>query len=434
MKRKLITKLLEWKESSDSRPILLTGARSVGKTYLVYDFARSFYTEYIYINVETDPFLYGLLLQHNPSQIEAGLKDYFHLSGSSGPILLILDEITVQPDLTRILKLLASCNIRFQIIIISSHSVVSLPNDKDFYQLCLFPLDFEEFLVATGNEWYIEVITVHFKNNSKIPEIVHQELLTLFDLYLGIGGMPLAINEFLGTNSVYNVSEQHRILVNSFISDTYNRNMEGDFLKINQVFNTIGRQLMKENRKFQYKLIRKGATQAQYSDALWYIQNSGYGMCCYKLPEESEKLPFSPAFLSELLTEVQNNETGRISFKLYMFDTGILSSVLKTSHGLLDDQNRKGLLENYVAQSLASRGYPLLFWESGSQAKIDFIISKDNKLLPIEVRTTDNTRSRNVSIFRMQFPDITESIKISTRNFEFTNHVKYVPVYAVFCI
>ncbi len=434
MKRKLITKLLEWKESSDSRPILLTGARSVGKTYLVYDFARSFYTEYVYINVETDPFLYGLMLKHNPSQVEDGLKDYFHLSGSSGPVLLILDEITVQPDLIRILKLLADCSTRFQIIIISSHRVVSLTNDKDFYQLCLFPLDFEEFLIATGNEWYIEVITVHFKNNSKIPEIVHQELLTLFDLYLEIGGMPLAVNEYLGTNSVYNVSEQHRILVSSFISDTYKRNMEGDFLKISQVFNTIDRQLMKENRKFQYKLIRKGATQAQYFDALWYIQNSGYGMCCYKIPEESEKLPYSPAFISELLTEVQNNETGRISFKLYMFDTGILSSVLKTSHGQLDEQNRKGLLENYVAQSLASRGYPLLFWESGSQAKIDFIISKDNKLLPIEVRTTDNTRSRNVSIFRKQFPDITESVKISTRNFEFTNHVKYVPVYAVFCI
>lgn len=434
MKRKLITKLLEWKESSDSRPILLTGARSVGKTYLVYDFARSFYTEYVYINVETDPFLYGLMLKHNPSQIEDGLKDYFHLSGSSGPVLLILDEITVQPDLTRILKLLADCSTRFQIIIISSHRVVSLPNDKDFYQLCLFPLDFEEFLVATGNEWYIEVITVHFNNNSKIPEIVHQELLTLFDLYLEIGGMPLAVNEYLGTNSVYNVSEQHRILVSSFISDTYNRNMEGDFLKISQVFNTIDRQLMKENRKFQYKLIRKGATQAQYFDALWYIQNSGYGMCCYRIPEESEKLPYSPAFISELLTEVQNNETGRISFKLYMFDTGILSSVLKTSHGQLDEQNRKGLLENYVAQSLASRGYALLFWESGSQAKVDFIISKENKLLPIEVRTTDNTRSRNVSIFRKQFPDITESVKISTRNFEFTNHVKYVPVYAVFCI
>lgn len=427
MKRKLIAKLLEWKESSDSRPILLTGARSVGKTYLVYDFARSFYTEYVYINVETDPFLYGLLLKHNASQIEDDLKDYFHLSGSSDPVLLILDEITVQPDLISILNLLAGCNIRFQIIIISSHSVVSLANDKDFYQLCLFPLNFEEFLVATGNEWYIEVITVHYKNNSKIPEIVHQELLTLFDLYLEIGGMPLAVNEYLGTNSVYNVSEQHRILVNSFITDTYNRNVEGEFLKISQVFNTIGRQLVKENRKFQYKLIRKGASQAQYSNALIYIENSGYGMCCYKLPEE-------PNCSSELLTEAESSETGRISFKLYMSDTGILSSILKTSYGLLNDQNRKCLLENYVAQNLAAHGYPLLFWESGSQAKVEFILHKDNRLLPIEVRSSDNTRSRNVSIFRTQYPDTMESIKISTRNFEFTNHVKYVPVYAVFCI
>lgn len=439
MKRKLIDKLLEWKESPDPKPILLTGGRSVGKTYLAYDFANSFYKEYIYINFETEPYLYNLLFKNNPSQIENVLKDYFHLSGSSGPILLILDELAGYQDIIMILNLLSNSRIRFHIVCVSSIFTTSMNTDNRFYHLQLFPLDFEEFLVATGNEWYIEVITVHYKSDSKIPDIVHQELITLFELYICIGGMPLAVNEYISTNALYNIAEQHRILVNSYHSDIYNRNQEGDFLKINQAFNTISSQLTKENRKFQYKLIRKGATQALYSDALCYIQNSGYGMCSYKLSEELINSPVwtapSPEFMS---LEQKNGGWGHLSFKLYMLDTGILYSIIRTQLGPINDRYRKGIIENYVAQCLTSNGYPLFFWESDSQAKLDFIIRKDNYLVPLEVRTSDNTRSRNVSIFRTKYQNktdfIKDSIKISTRNFEYSNHVKYVPVYAVFCI
>lgn len=421
-----------WKESLRPNPILLTGARSVGKTYLVYDFARAYYKEYIYINFETEPFLYDLLFKNNLSQIENGLKDYFHLSDSNEPVLLILDEISDNQDISLILNGLATSKTVFHIIFITSFQSVKVPDNQTFCKLCLFPLDFEEFLIATGNEWYIEVIITHYNSNTKIPDIVHQELLTLFELYLAIGGMPLAVNEYINTESVINVSEQHRILINSYTTDSYNRNTEGNFLKIIQAFHTIDNQLMKENRKFQYKLIRKGATQAQYLEALKYINQSGYGLFCFKLPEEIKKLTDWPGLSAENINHIALNESNHLTFKLYMSDTGILSSVVKASYG--PEINRKGILENYVAQSLYSNGYPLIFWESNSLAKLDFIIRKKNRILPIEVKVGDNTRSRNVSIFKTHYSDITDSIKISPRNFEYSNHVKYVPFYAVFCI
>lgn len=435
MKRKLISKLLDWRESYNSKIILLTGARGVGKTYLVYDFAKSFYTESIYINFETEPYFFDFLWNIEPLQIESRLKEYFHLSEADGPVLLILDEVLSCPDLEFILKRLIQGNIRCHIICISSIRDDTLIESNAFLQLHLYPLDFEEFLVATGNEWYIEVITVHFKTDTKIPDIVHNELLTLFELYLQIGGMPGAVNEYINTNSVINVPERHRILLNSYLADIYNRKAEGDFLKISQVFNTISSQLMKDNRKFQYKLIRKGATQALYSDALQYIDNTGYGIRCCKISDEFiHHLDFHLKSNDFMPGTVNNRDSGHLNFKLYMLDTGILYTQVKTEYGQIQDKYRKGLTENYVAQCLTFNGYPLFFWESDSQAKLEFLIVKDNTLIPVEVKISNNTRSRNVSIFRMKHQNVTDSIKISTRNFEYSNHVKYVPVYAAFCI
>ncbi|WMJ88239.1 ATP-binding protein [Anaerocolumna sp. MB42-C2] len=433
MKRKLLSKLLEWKEETHKKPILLTGGRGVGKTYFVYDFAKTFYTEYIYINFESDPHFYELIL-NNPS-IETVLRDYFHLSEVSSPILVILDEITRCPDSNIMIYKFLKTEYMNHIIAITSNISQQIFTDSGFYQLELFPMDFEEFLIATGNEWYIEVISVHFASDTKIPDIVHQELLTLFELYYQIGGMPMAVNEYINTGSAFNVPEQHRIIVNSYLSDSYRFNTEGEFLKISQTFNTIDKQLIKNNRKFQYKLIRKGATQAFYADALQYIKDTGYGIGCYKLGDDSLMGLNTKDTINPFDEAIQFHKKNlHLNFKLYMLDVGILYSALKKQYIEISDQYLAGILENYVAQCLTAQGYPLYFWESDSQAKIDFIIKKDNKIIPIEVRSNDQTRSRNVSIFRSKFTSVSDSIKISTRNFEYCNHVKYVPIYAVFCI
>jgi predicted AAA+ superfamily ATPase len=352
----------------------------------------------------------------------------YHLPSSSEPVLLILDEIADCPDINKTIQSILDLAKSYQIIIISS----TLRNMKDFanhfYQLQLYPLDFEEYLTATGNEWYIEVIRSHFESDKALPEIVHKELLTYLEDYLQIGGMPAAVNEYVSMDSKLNVSEKHRTLIDSYLSDVNKQNIEGTSLKIHQVFTTIDHQLMKENRKFQYTMIRKGATQALYADALQYLQDTFYGFSCFKIGDDSiDQYP-------EENTAIQDSISSYLGFKLYMPDVGMLYSTLRTRFSTITEQMKKGILENYVMQSLTANGYPVCFWESSSQARVDFIIMKERRYIPIEVRINTNTRSKNISVFKTKCSQMKESVKISTKNFEYSNGVKYVPVYAVFCI
>lgn len=441
MKRKLFDKLSDWKHSSHRKPILLTGGRGVGKTYLAYDFAKAFYSNVIYLNFEREPILIDLFQANKNISMKEILKNKVSMKETLEPVLLILDEITAYPDLKDLSKRINEVIDTHDIILISSN-IRSFPDnsywekyfqeEEQFIQFQLFPLDFEEYLIASSNEWYIDAIKSHYKKNKSIPEIVHKELLTYFEDFIQIGGMPSAVNEYVNMDSACNVSEKHRIIMDSYLSDMNRYLSNGTALKVSQVFSTIANQLIKENHKFQYTMIRKGATQALYEDALLYLQDTFYGYYCYKVGDDF--------FEIKLDRDSDGNYTNKCDlnacsvFKLYMPDVGLLSSSILLQNVKNTEQIRKGIIENYVAQSLISNGHPLYFWESSSQAKVDFIIMKNSEYVPIEVRIDDKTRSKNISVFKTKCSQMTESIKISTKNFEYVNGVKYVPIYAAFCI
>lgn len=455
MKRKLINQLLKWKESSCIKPLLLTGAKGVGKTYLAYDFAKSFYDRSVYINFERDKevikFLDNIIANPEKDMLQNFLINHFQIKENTDSILVILDEISYYPNYDKLIQTLLDTKIFASIIAVTSIAISSkaistiaisstaVSNDNQesvitepFVQLQLFPLDFEEFLIAAGIEWYIEVIREHYISNKKIPDIVHKELLSIFELYLQLGGMPHAVNEYIGTGEVFNVSEQHEMLIHSYLGMAAKLKSESEILKINQIISTIEKQLLKENKKFLYTLIRKGATYGLYAEAIEYLSNSFYGLKSYKLADITLENYLSDAYEVSLEPDDAEN-TKNCSFKFYMLDVGLLNTILKSKENP-EEAIKKALYENFAAQSLLANGYPLYFWESNSQAKLDFVILKDNQMIPVEVRTNENTRSKNVSIFRSKFTNVTESIKVSTRNFEFSNQVKYVPIYAMFCI
>ncbi len=432
MKRKRIDSLLKWKENNMNKPLLLMGGRGTGKTYLANDFAKSFYSKSIYINLERVPECHKLLEGEDVSiwiQNLLMISETYpyaskHPEDEKEPILFIMDEVSFYPPFMEKLEALIKANPPFQIMCITSFRSECYEKDDFFYILQLFPLNFEEFLIATGNEWYGETIRIHYASNKKLPDIVHRELLALFEDYLQTGGMPAAVNEFISMEGKYNISEQHRILASAYLWDAKSRNNEGDGLKISQVYSIMDKQLIKENRKFQYTLIRKGATHAMYGNAVQYITDTFYGIRCNKLAEE--------ALESACKSEISSNILPQ--YKLYMADVGMLYSSLKQIECKHPDHIRKGLIENYVAQTLYGNGYPLIYWESNSQAKIDFILYKDNSIVPIEVKTGNITRSKNLSVLKSKCSYIKGAIKISTRNFEYSGDIKYVPIYAVFCI
>ncbi len=430
MKRTVIDDLIKWKQLNYDNPLLLTGAKGVGKTYLAYDFAKAFFEDIYYLNFEREPGTKDLFNIMSQQESVNALSGYFHLKQEK-PIetrILILDEVHCCLEAMNMIKAGQLQNIFRYIITISSNP---LPNEckENVTLIPVYPLEFDEFLKATGNDWYIDLIVMHFQANKSIPEIVHTELLALHELYLQIGGMPGIINEYLNMSSVVNVSEQHSSFISSYHDGIIRDYKDNDALKMNQVFDSLVYQLMKDNKKFQYKLIRKGTTHSMYKDSIQRLSDLNYVIKCNRISNEQLMNPIQ-TFHSEDWNSIEANT----NFKLYMPDTGMLYTKMVEEQGpILNHNLKKALLENYVARSLQTKNYPFAFWESDSMAKIDFIISNNQTTIPIEIFENDNTRSKSISIIKQKL-DFPYSIKISTKNFEYANQIKYVPYYAVFCL
>lgn len=435
MKRKIIDVLIKWKDQADidkkRKPILLCGAKGVGKTYLAYDFAKSFFEHITYLNFDQDKSLIKRFPQHI-------IENQEELPDSR---ILILDEIPPLQDIIDTIINMQNTGTYPYIIAISSNPILQ-EMKSGFQSIPVYPLEFDEFLTATGNEWYIEVIMQHFFTNEKIPDIVHNELLTLHNLYLQIGGMPAAINEYINMASLINVPEQHQSLISSYLRDIELGSTERDALKMKQVLNSIPLQLLKENKKFQYKLIRKGTTHAMYKEAIQTVAKKCYAIKCNKIANTFIHEDSNDSINMNLSAILQTNEETNTNFKLYLSDVGLLSTKIDEemcsenndkSKALLKKNRDKAILENYVAQALQARNYPFGFWESDSMAKIDFLIQKEDSIIPIEIHCSDNTRSKSISVFKQKC-DIPYAIKISSKNFAFKNNIKYIPYYATFCI
>lgn len=434
MKRSAIDRLIQWKQASDVRPVLLTGAKGVGKTYLAYDFAKAFFKSILYLNFEHDPHARKIFLSKNQFHISNLLLEHFKLdttsddSPSTEDRILILDEINYCPEALHTLTSLQYTGEFPSIIAISSHPLQKKELEQ-YYHIPIYPMQFDEFLLAIGKDWYIEAIRTHFEINKKIPDIVHKELLALHNLYLKVGGMPATINEYMNFDNLTNIAEQHSLLLGTyqhyqalFISD------DSYALKMNQVLNSLPVQLTKSNKKFQYRLIRKGTTHAMYRDAIQCLSDQNYAIPSYKISTQELSDVYS------IIAEDKLNVSDITSFKLYLSDVGLLYSQLYSQlSSPFDKETNKALIENYIAVTLKSNGYPIIFWESDSMAKVDFLLAHDKELIPLELFSDNNTRSKSISVLKQKisFP---YSIKISSRNFDYSNSIKYVPYYAAFCI
>ena len=432
MKRKAIDELIKLKMSDIRKPVLLTGVKGVGKTYLAYDFAKAFFERIFYIHFKQSPLAKELFDIKNPDKSLDLLKKHFNITDDiPASRILIADEISYCVEALKLMQNSGLSQLFDYIICISSNPILDELTDC-FTVLPIYPLEFDEFLVATGNEWYIDLICTHFHNDKKLPDIVHKELLDLYHIYIEIGGMPGSINEYLNLSSAVNVAEQHNFLLGAYHDNIIRENSESDAFKMNQVLDSLPHQLMKENKKFQYKLIRKGTTHSMYRDAIQRLANSKYVIRCNRISNE-QLITSDNAF--ELFEQSEISvDTITTNFKLYLFDTGLLNTKIAEEYDHTYHNNKfRALFENNVAQSLQAKHYPFAFWESDSMAKIDFIIQKNNEIIPIEIYTDSKTRSKSISVFKQKcsFP---YAIKVSSKNFEQTRCIKYVPYYAVFCI
>ena len=434
MKRNIFDKILLWDKQTERKTLVLTGAPGTGKTYLALELAKNFHDSYLYLNPMNDyrlrTELHDLITQKQPD-LFTFLQKYYQIPAEwLNEFLVILDDIDYFPQLVNFIESIAVQPMPFRFMfILTQQPSQSIHKYCDVYQVT--PLQFDEYLKAIGSEWYTEIIQAHFQTKKKIPEIVHKEMLNLFRDYLRLGGMPAAINEYLHTETLDNVSTIHRQLYNIFISQ-FNRYEDSSNIRLKQLFNSIPEQLTKENKNYRYNLIRKGATHNMYRKELQYL-------CDLKLVNKIER------------ADIINNN-GKLTankhenqFRLYPNDSGILYSLIMSASSEFTDETEEEsndtpqgflyqlLSETYLLQTLAHKNIRAMFWESGSLAKIDFITEFDSCIMPVEVKYVENKRSKSMHTFRQKFP-IDLCMKFGMQNFDTNDKYIICPIYSLFCL
>lgn len=433
MERNITYELLRWKDQKKDRmPLVIYGARQVGKTYTLQNFGRDHYKNFIYINFERMPvvaeFFDGEL---KPDRIILFLERYFSEKIVPEDTLLIFDEIQACERALTSLKYFSEEAPEYHIAAAGSLLGVALHREKYSFPVGkvtmknMYPLSFDEFLKAIDKEYLVDAIREHFSTMTEMPQQTHQELIYELRNYFFVGGMPAVIKKYKEEQSLINLAELQNMILSAYTADMAKYTSAGESTKIQNAFRSMPAQLAKDNKKFQYKLIRKGATAGLFGDSISWLVMAGIVLECDRITRGEVPL--------KLFRDVS-------AFKLYMSDVGLLSAfsgvmpenIIRQE---LSDIYKGALAENYVAQSLRANGYDLFYWTSDSPAaEVDFLIQKEGIAIPIEVKYDTNVHARSLRHYQnMYHPQ--KQIHISARNFgENENGVMSVPLYAAFCI
>lgn len=435
MKRKIYEKLLKWKNENIVMPLMVIGARQVGKTYIIKKFCNQEFQKSVYINLLEHTEIVKLFKEEISTE-EKFMKLQLILNKSIDieNTIIFFDEVQESEELISSLKYFCEDERPFKIICAGSllgvkinrfHS--SFPVGK-VQMINMYPMSFDEFILAnmpeTG-EALIKEIKKCYELNKEIELSLHNKLIWLYRTYICVGGMPACVDNFVKCNGdilKYN-KEIIRNIIDAYLNDM-NKYVLNSFeaTRIEEIYKTIPTQLENTSKKFQYSKIKKGARSKDYESALNWLYSSNLIHKCTIL--NSVNIP-PKAYI--------DNEV----FKLFLSDIGILTSLLEINYNEITLDMPflyKGILaENYVAEEFIQNNISLYYWKSKSDAEIDFVIYNDQGLIPIEVKSSDNTKSKSLNIYMTKYKP-KYAIRISSKNFGFKNNIKSVPLYAVFLI
>ena len=288
----------------------------------------------------------------------------------------------------------------------------------------LHPMDLEEFMLAMGEDALVAKIKECFDNDSPMPSALHEAALQLYRQYLVVGGMPECVTQYVQTKDYILVRHTQDTILASYLNDMSKYNTQNEIKKTRLAYDNITVQLSKKNTRFQYKLIKKGGRASEFENAIEWLCLSGI---------------VSQVYRAEQLKKPLENYRDIDALKIYVSDLGLLcakkdlaaNDVLYMVEELEDFKG--GMAENYVNVQLTIGGYTTYYWESERGAEVDFIIQRDGQLIPVEVKSADNTRAKSLKVY-METYKPAYAIKLSTKNFSFEDGKKTVPLYAAFCI
>ena len=431
MKRKILESLLDWKNSEERKPLILNGARQVGKTYILEQFGAQYFENVVYLNMEIEGAVRDFIDKElSPGKIIQFLEVAKKQDITPGKTLIFFDEIQACESALTSLKYFCEQTPEYHIVAAGSLLGVAINREKYSFpvgkvnEFIMYPFDFEEFLWALGYNKLAEEIKNHYANNEAMPEALHNVALELYQKYFIIGGMPAAVKSFIKTDSFLKIQVVQNDILNEYIADMAKYADPATSVKIRACYDSIPAQLAKENTKFQYKVVLRGGTATIFGEAIEWLNLANVTLKCQRL--EHGLVPI-------------NAYMDLINFKLYMGDIGMLTLrseiPLQTILSTIETDNTflGAMTENYVAQCFKAKKYRLTYWQSEGKAEVDFVLQIDGKVVPIEVKKGMRTRSKSLGVFMEKYKS-EYAIRISKKNFGFENKIKSVPLYAVFCI
>lgn len=435
MKRKIYDKLLEWKNNtSNIKPLIVLGVRQSGKTYIIQQFCEKEYENYKYVNLLEDDSIINLYnLNLTSDEKYNRLKLLLDFDFDKENCILFIDEIQESEKLISELKYFCEKHNNVRIICAGSLLGVKLKRAKfsfpvgKVWMLNMYPMDFEEFLIAMNQEMLIKQIKECYQTNTQMSEPVHEKALNYYRIYLVTGGMPESVKSMVSTNGDY-IKYNREIL--PAILESYFNDMrkyvtsEAETLKIRGAYNSLPSQLTNISKKFQYSNISKDARAREYETSIDWLEASNMVLRC--------KCVKNPEIPLEGFVDID-------TFKLYLSDIGILNSILKLNINDIINDNislYKGIIaENYVANQLICNGHILYYWKNNATAEVDFLLYTNDGIIPIEVKAGNNTQSKSLNVYSESYKP-NYSIRISTKDFGYNpvTKIKSIPLYAVFCI
>lgn len=429
MYRKIEEEFAKWK-TDYKMPLMLVGARQTGKTYILEKFCRENFSNYIYINLDKEESVCKIFDETiDPETIIEKIEIIKNVVINPEDTIIFLDEIQVSERAITSLKYFCESDKPYKIVCAGSLLGVKINRFKSSFPVgkviikYLYPMNFEEYLMALKEDKLIDEIKKHYISNEALMKPIHEKALELYKKYLIIGGMPTIINDFI--NNDQNIShvnfELQDLIITSYLADMnkYTENSEG--IKNSQIYNSIPKELARVNNTFKFSIVNKDARKIRYENSLDWLLASNMILKC-DLCEKNE---------SPLKAFINTDK-----FKLYLSDIGLLRSLSNLDYNeILLDKNEmyKGVLtENYIACEFYSKSKEIYYYNF-DRYEIDFLIKIDGDIIPVEVKSGRRTSSKSLTEYIKKY-NPKYSIRVSSKNFGFENNIKLVPLYAVFCI
>lgn len=425
MERSIYSSLKKWKESPTRKPLILQGARQVGKTYILKEFGAREYSEVVYINCDDNNDMQNMFVDYDVDRIIRSMSAISSVSIKPSTTLLILDEIQEVERGLASLKYFCEKAPEYHVAVAGSllgitlHEGTSFPVGK-VDMLYMYPMDFEEFLLAMGKEQLVELL----RNNSWAALTPLRGMLTeLLRQYYFVGGMPEAVKTYVERGDIWEVRSIHSKIIDAYRNDMSKHVPKQQVQRINMVWNSIPSQLARDNKKFIYGALRKGARANDFEIAIQWLVDSGLVHKVHRISKPVVPLKFYEDM---------------VSFKLFLLDCGLLGALSETppEQILIGDnvfEEYKGAFtENYVLQQLKSLPSTFVYYYSNdnSTLEIDFVVQHEAHVIPIEVKAEENLRAKSLRQFVTDNSGL-HGVRFSMSDYREQDWLTNVPLWAV---